>query len=325
MTAAAGPANIEVPGPWQHRYVAANGARFHLAEAVAVPDRGAGHGEPPLVLLLHGFPEFWWAWRDQLPALAAHGYRAAALDLRGYGGSDKLPRGYDAPTLAADVSAVVKALGERTAFVVGHGWGGYVAWAVATLHRREVRGLCAVSAPHPRAMIGSLPSRAGLTGLGHLLAMQPPFVPERRLSRPGSTYVRDHLRAWSAPGSGFPSEQVAARYHDALQIWPSPHCALEYHRWLVRSRLRADGRRFNALMEAPVTVPTCLVVGSEDRVVPARAWVRSRRRVSGAFECHTVSGAGHFPHEERPAQVTGLMLDWLDRCTRSFPTPADAG
>ena len=116
---------VEIPGPWQHRHVAANGARFHVAEA------GPPHG--PLVLLLHGFPEFWWTWRDQLPALAAAGYRAVAMDLRGYGGSDKTPNGYDPVTLAQDVAGVVKTVGGRPAVLVGHGWGGYVGWATAAL------------------------------------------------------------------------------------------------------------------------------------------------------------------------------------------------
>ena len=99
MTADA--AEILVEGPWRHRFVAANGGRFHVAEA----------GSGPLVLLLHGFPEFWWAWRHQLPVLAAAGYHAVAMDLRGYGASDKPPRGYDTPTLTADVAGVVRALG----------------------------------------------------------------------------------------------------------------------------------------------------------------------------------------------------------------------
>ena len=89
---------VEIPGPWTHRYVAANGARFHVAEATDPSADG------PLVLLLHGFPEFWWAWRAQLPALAAAGYRAVAMDLRGYGGSDKTPRGYDPVTSWASVT-----------------------------------------------------------------------------------------------------------------------------------------------------------------------------------------------------------------------------
>ena len=94
--------------------VAANGARFHVALV----------GDGPLVLFLHGFPEFWWAWRHQLPAVAAAGYCAAAMDLRGYGASDKPPRGYDLSTLAADVAGVIRSLGARDAVVVGHGWGG---------------------------------------------------------------------------------------------------------------------------------------------------------------------------------------------------------
>ena len=95
--------SVLLPGPWTHRDLSANGVRLHVAEA----------GEGPLVLLLHGFPEFWWAWRAQLPALAAAGFRAVAPDLRGYGGSDKPPRGYDLPTAAADVAALVRALGEQ--------------------------------------------------------------------------------------------------------------------------------------------------------------------------------------------------------------------
>ena len=91
-----------VDGPWEHRFVAANGARFHVAE----------QGQGPLVLLLHGFPQFWWAWRHQMGALAEAGYRACAMDLRGYGASDKPPRGYDTRTSSADVASVIRSLGE---------------------------------------------------------------------------------------------------------------------------------------------------------------------------------------------------------------------
>ncbi|HET6625020.1 MAG TPA: alpha/beta hydrolase [Nocardioidaceae bacterium] len=296
---------IEIPGPWQHRYVAANGARFHVAESVP-----AGVADPPLVVLLHGFPEFWWAWRDQLPALAATGFRTAAMDLRGYGGSDKTPRGYDPVTLAQDVAGVVKALGERSAVVVGHGWGGYVGWAAAALHPREVSAFCAVSAPHPRDMLRSLrPGRAG--ALAHVLAMQVPRLPERRLANPGSGFLGRHLREWSAPGSAFPDAATVETYQDALKLWPAPHCALEYHRWLLRSRLRADGRRFNHLMERPVLQPVCLVDGAEDPALPARTSSPSPARVRGPLHTRVLAGAGHFPHEERPAEFTDVLLDWL--------------
>lgn len=302
---------VEVPGPWQHRYVAANGARFHVVEAVAEDTpRNA-----PLVLLLHGFPEFWWTWRHQLPALAARGYRAVAMDLRGYGGSDKPPRGYDPVTLARDVVGVVKALGERRAVVAGQGWGGYVGWTAAVLHPDRVRALCAVASPHPRVMLSSLVSGAGSSrsrgALGHLLVSQAPFVPERRLSRPTSRYVADHLRAWSSPVSDFPDAPTAQRYHDAMSLWPAAHCALEYHRWLIRSRMRADGRRYNDLMGRPVTVPVCVVQGADDPVAPVRSGARSGEHVSAAFETHVLPRTGHYPHEEDPAAFDAVLQTWL--------------
>lgn len=297
---------VEIPGPWQHRYVAANGARFHVVEAT-----GARAGAP-LVVLLHGFPEFWWSWRDQLPALGAAGFRAVAMDLRGYGGSDKPPRGYDPVTLAGDVTGVVKSLGERRAFLVGHGWGGYVGWTAAALHPREVAGLVAVAAPHPRVMMRALLRRPRRLGaLGHVLAMQAPFFPERRLSRPGSSYVGDHLSAWSAPGSTFPDPGTIDTYHQALRLWPASHCALEYHRWLVRSRLRSDGRRFDALLEPPVTVPVCTVSGTLDPAVHAGWSTRSSAMVDAAFQSHELPGVGHFPHEEDPDAFNGVLLEWL--------------
>ncbi len=297
---------IEIPGPWQHRNVAANGARFHVAESFP-----SGVTDPPLVVLLHGFPEFWWSWRDQLPTLAAAGYRAAAMDLRGYGGSDKTPRGYDPVTLARDVAGVVKALGERRAVIVGHGWGGYVGWATAALHPREVSALCAVAAPHPRVMLRSLRpgSRAG--ALTHVLAMQLPRLPERRLANPASGFLGAHLRNWSGRGSTFPDADTVATYQAALTLWPAPHCALEYHRWLVRSRLRSDGRRFNHLMEKPILQPVCMVHGAEDPALPTGGSSRSARRVSGPTREHVMDAAGHFPHEERPAEFNELLLAWL--------------
>ena len=297
---------IEIPGPWQHRYVAANGARFHVAECT--PECGA---DPPLVVLLHGFPEFWWSWRDQLPALTAAGYRAVAMDLRGYGGSDKTPRGYDAITLAQDVAGVVKSLGERSAVVVGHGWGGYVGWAAAALHPREVSGLCAVAAPHPRVMLRGLRPGHGVGALTHVLAMQMPMLPERRLADPRSRFLRTHLQEWSGALSGFPDEATVATYQDALTLWPAPHCALEYHRWLFRSRLRADGRRFNHLMEKPIGQPVCTLDGSDDPAVPRGGNSRSGRHVSGDFRQHVMSGVGHFPHEERAEEFNELLLGWL--------------
>ncbi len=299
---------IERPGPWQHRYVAANGARFHVAEATSDP-------RAPLVLLLHGFPEFWWAWRHQLPALAAAGYRAVAMDLRGYGGSDKTPRGYDPFTLAADAAGVIKALGAGRAVVVGHDWGGYVGWATARRYPQQVTALCTVSAPHPAAALAAARRGRAPVLLRHLLAMQVPMRPERRLADPTSRFLTEHLRSWAGPASGFPGDEEAGVYRDAFGMWPSSHCALEYHRWLVRSRVRTDGRAFNRLLRPPVSQPVCCLYGADDPALPADRLPRSGAHVSGPFEEHVLPDVGHFPHEEAPAALTDVLLEWLARTT----------
>jgi pimeloyl-ACP methyl ester carboxylesterase len=269
----------------------------------------AGPADGPLVLLLHGFPEFWWTWRDVLPALAESGFRAVAMDLRGYGGSDKTPNGYDLLTLAQDVSGVVKAIGGRSAVLVGHGWGGYVAWAAAVLHAREVSALAVVSAPHPTAMLAGL--RTSSVAARHVLAMQVPWRPERRLADPASGYLRDHLVAWSGPDSAFPDQHAVATYQRAIGLWPSSHCALEYHRWLFRSLTRADGRHFRRSMRPPVSQPVLVVTGADDPAMTPDVVRRSRDHVVGELTERVLPGVGHFPHEEDPPAFIALLREWL--------------
>ena len=298
--------DIELPGPWAHRYVSANGARFHICESR--PEQASASA--PLVVLLHGFPEFWWAWRHQLPVLAAAGYHAVAMDLRGYGASDKTPRGYDPLTLASDVTGVIRSIGSRSAVIVGQGWGGYVGWTAAAQRPDCVSALCAVGAPHPLALTNVrgrwlLPTRP----VRHVLAMQIPWLPERRIAR--GSYVAQHLAAWAAAGSSFPSPDEAARYRAAFALWPSPHCALEYHRWLFRSRLRADGRAFARVLRRKVAVPVAHISGAEDPAEPTGSTLASARHVTGAFVHHSIAGAGHFPHEESPQEFNRVLLSWL--------------
>src|SRR5258706_8116116 len=107
---ARGEASIYLDGPWSHRSVSANGTRFHIAES----------GDGPLVLLLHGFPQFWWTWRHQLRTLSKAGFRAVAVDLRGYGGSDKPPRRYHLVTAPSDRAGPVRSLREANPLGGGH-------------------------------------------------------------------------------------------------------------------------------------------------------------------------------------------------------------
>jgi pimeloyl-ACP methyl ester carboxylesterase len=289
-------ADLLIEGPWQHRLVAANGARFHVAEA----------GEGPLVLLLHGFPQFWWAWRRQLVTLAGAGYRAVAMDLRGYGGSDKPPRGYDTLTLATDVAGVVRSLGESQAVVVGHDWGGWIAWSMPSLAPGVTRAVASLSMPHPLQLRAGMADHRQRSAAARLLAFQLPIRPERWLVRDGVGQV---LRAWGGPG--YPSAEVEATYQRAMRVPFVAHTSLEYYRWAFRSVPRRDGRRFAAAVDRPVTVPVLQLHGEADRfVLPGTAQL-SARWAAGPYTWCAVPGAGHFLPDERPDAVDAALLPWL--------------
>ncbi len=292
---------VLLDGPWEHRFVAANGARFHVAE----------QGEGPLVLLLHGFPQFWWAWRHQMAALAAEGYRAAALDLRGYGASDKPPRGYDTPTSAKDVASVIRSLGEEAAVVVGHGWGGWIAWSMPTLEPGVTRAVGSLSMPHPLVFRrASFTSAAQLRANAYLAGLQRPFVPERQMTVHGG-YVQRLLREWASPEGIWPSPEEARTYADAMALPFVAHSAAEYYRWVVRSQARPDGWRFAKRLRTPVEVPVLHLHGEHDRAVLPGHLGDSAAYCRAPFDRRLVGCAGHFLPEEAPETVSRHLLDWL--------------
>lgn len=291
---------VLVPGPWEHRYVAANGARFHVASA--------GHG--PLVLLLHAFPQFWWTWRHQLVGLAAAGYRAVALDLRGYGASDKPPSGYDASTLTADVAGVIRSLGEADAVVVGHGIGGWLAWTLPMSHPDVVRAVAIVGCPHPAAALSGPAFLARARAALPLIRLSRPFHPEREMAR-GPAYVHRLLVSWRGADVGWPSAEESSRYAEAMAIPFVAHSAVEGYRWLVRARLHMQGRQYLRSVHQVVRVPTLQLHGTHDQVVGCALAERSRRWVVAPYTWRLIDGAGHAPQEQRPAEVTGVLVDWL--------------
>ena len=293
-------ATIRVPGPWTHRDVSANGARFHVVDA------GAG----PAVVLLHGFPTFWWTWRHQVIALAEAGYRAIAMDLRGYGGSDHPPDGYDPRTLSADVAGVIRSLGEENAVIVGHGWGGLIAWSTAVLEPDTVRAIVPVSMPHPRQLRRALLRRGNQrAAMRYAISFQLPFLPERRLATHEGQRIIDLITAWSHDPSWL-DETTADAYRCAFMRWPTPHTAVEYHRWAARSSIRPDGLSYMSLMEAPVQRRVLQVHGSFDPMMLPSSVDGSEAYVRGDYQRVDIE-AGHFPHEELPDQFTARLLAWL--------------
>jgi pimeloyl-ACP methyl ester carboxylesterase len=284
--------------------VRANGIALHVAEL----------GSGPLVLLLHGFPQFWWTWRRQLVDLADAGFRAVAVDLRGFGASDKPPRGYDASTLAADVAQLVTALGERDAMVVGSDLGGLLAWSVAAQQPRVVRRLTIVGSAHPLRLRQAITTETGGQRRASAYALrtfQIPRWPEALLTR-DDRYIRALFDRWTGPQTRGTPEYLAGveRYAEALRIHPAAHCALEYFRWLVRSQLRPDGHRYIASLREPIGSPVLQLHGELDTCVLPGTAAGSSRYVTGNYEWRQLDGVGHFPQNETPEQVSGELIRW---------------
>lgn len=287
--------SLQVPGEWEHRFVAANGCRFHVAQA--------GPSDAPLVLLLHGFPQTWYAWRHQIPPLAAAGYRVVSMDLRGFGLSDRPPRGHDSFSLADDVAGVIRALGYSGAVVIGHGYGGQIAWTLPALFPEQIRAIGVLSAPHP---IGLRSRRVVPVGtLASLAFAQLPWFPEQRLRR---DWVPTLLKAWGAPG--WECEAVD-HYVDAARLPAAAHHILEQARWQVRSSSRPAGRRLLAEVKAPVTVPVLALHGTADRALAPNSRRHDSQYVAGEYAQHLIAGAGHFLPEEAPDAVTRQVLGLL--------------
>jgi pimeloyl-ACP methyl ester carboxylesterase len=304
------PSTVRIDGPWTHRDVSANGLRVHVAEA----------GSGPMVLLLHGFAEFWWAWQHQLRSLAEAGFHVVAADLRGYGDSDKPPRGYDAWTLAGDVAGLIRALGERRAHLVGHAWGGMLAWTVASLHPRLVASVSVLGGAHPlafRSAIGGTMFRrkqaSQTRAMAHLFGYQVPMAPERRLVAEDAIAVERLIRAWSGP-----KWTQAEDFADTVQVFRQAmlvpgvaHSALEYYRWAFRAQFRGEGRRFTSAVGTRVTMPVLQIHGEADTCVlletarESAPWQGPRSR----FE--SLSDIGHFPHLEDPTRTDKALLAFL--------------
>jgi epoxide hydrolase 4 len=276
----------------KHHFVEANGLRFHLVEA----------GRGPLVLLLHGFPEFWYGWRDQIPALAAR-FRVVAPDLRGYNLSEKPPSGYDLRTLAGDVPALIRALGERRAHVVGHDWGGVLAWGAAGLHPAVVDRLVVLNAPHPSAYLRELRQNPNQWRKSWYVGFfQVPGLADWLFQQGHARLVARALRRSAVDPSAFTDADLAA-YRRAILRPGAIRAALAYYRALVSPSALEQMRHFPT-----ISAPSLLIWGMQDiALVPAlteglETWVPNLR-------VERIADASHWVQHERPSEVNRLLLE----------------
>ena len=277
----------------------ANGLRFSaLADG---PDDG------PLVLLLHGFPELARSWRHQLPALAAAGYRAVAPDLRGYGGTEA--RGpYDLRTLAADAAGLIDALGRERAVVVGHDWGGVIAWAAAHIHPERVERLVVMNAPHPRLMGEEMRASGDQrTRSRYIFRFQIPILPERAMSKDHAARIARALRGGSYVKGVWPDEELE-HYRNAFDEPHKLRGPLAYYRTAFRNALL----RRRVGLGGPLQAPTLVLWGMHDRFLgPSLADEEQLRRFAPNVTVVPIEEAGHFVQNEAPERVNAELLAWL--------------
>jgi len=194
--------------------------------------------------------------------------------------------------------------------VVGHDWGGLIAWTMSVMDPKVVRRLVVVSAPHPLRLRAALWTTLGqLKAVRHALAFQLPILPERRLTADGGALVARLLKSWSGPG--WPPADVADVYRKALLIPSAANCALEYYRWFARSQVRPDGFHYAKQMRARIEAPTLQVHGALDPCLLPRTAMGSSRYVAAPYRWRLIEGAGHFPHEERPEPFNAELISWL--------------
>jgi pimeloyl-ACP methyl ester carboxylesterase len=273
-----------------HRYADLGDVRLHYVEA----------GEGPLVLLLHGFPQFWYQWRHQIPALVEAGFRVVAPDMRGYNLSDKLPgvRAYRVELLARDVERLILACGERTATVVGHDWGAIVAWIAAMRHPERVQRLAILNVPHPARFL------EGLLRSSYMFFFQVPWFPEEVIRAGDFALLRSVLARDPVQPEAFAAEDIE-QYIEAMAQPGALTATLNYYRALLRNP--GETRALLQRVEAPVLV----IWGERDRFLsrrlaePPHLWVPNLVRVK------RLPDASHWVAEDRPLEVNTLLLDFL--------------
>jgi pimeloyl-ACP methyl ester carboxylesterase len=281
------------PG-WRARRVDVGEVALHVVEAG--PESG------PAVILLHGFPEFWWGWRKLISPLAAIGCRVIVPDLRGYNHSDR-PNGvraYRTDRLAGDVAGLIDALGLGRVRLVGHDWGGLVAWATAALHAERIEQLVIMDAPHPEAWAGFMlrhPTQALRSA--YVGWFQLPLAPEAMLRAADFALLRSTMQG-SARAGLFTTAELDA-YAEAWRRPGALTAMLNYYRALARPSAPKIGR---------IAPPTLILWGDRDSFLDnGLAQASADRCVSARVQI--VEGATHWLHLEQPERVAAELAGFF--------------
>jgi pimeloyl-ACP methyl ester carboxylesterase len=268
--------------------------RLHYVEA----------GEGPLVVLLHGFPEFWFGWRRQIEPLAAAGFRVVAPDTRGYNLSSK-PEGYEGyavDLLAADISGLIGALGAESAQLVGHDWGGSIAWTVAMNHPEVVNRLAILNAAHPRRLSEGLHHPSQLRKSWYFFFFAVPGLPENVVHARDWHFFRHFLQDANPPYTPLEIE----RY---VEAWSQPGAAagmINYYRASVRQSQKEAAAKLR-----PISVPTLVIWGERDSYLGSDLAEPDRDDVPNLDRVERLPDASHWVHHDEAERVNQLLVDFF--------------
>lgn len=286
------------PG-FEHAYVATNGVTLHVVRA--------GPEDGPLVVLLHGFPEFWYAWRHYISALSAAGYRVLAPDQRGYNLSDKPLRvsDYALDTLAADVAGLIEAEGRKKAFVVGHDWGAAVTWWLAAHHPDRVERAAVLNVPHPEVMrarlLGGSPTQ--ILRSWYMFYFQIPWLPERAFAQDGGRRQFARITSIGRKHAFAPGDEAAY-----LAAWAQPDAPRAMIDWYRAAARWAFGPR-EAVPR--ITAPVHVLWGCQDKLLDA-AMVEPSLALCDEARVTWFEDATHWVlHEERDTIIAQLLGDFV--------------
>lgn len=281
---------------FRSQQIAGDGVNLHVMTA--------GSGCP--VVLLHGFPENWRSWRRQIPALTAAGFSVFAPDLRGYNLSDRpiQQEAYKLPHLLADVAALVNATGCSRAHIVGHDWGGVIAWAFAERHPELTDKLVVLNAPHMKIYVEKIKHSWQILKSWYMLFFQLPRLPELALSAGNFKAIRKMFRSRPANKDAF-SEQDIQEYVECLAKPGALTAALDYY----RANLTVEGARRFANWK-PINTETLVIWGEQD---PALSLVllEGLHELVPHLHIHRIPGASHWVQNEAPEEVNQVLLGFL--------------
>lgn len=281
----------------ESHYVRTNGIQLHVIQA--------GPLDGPLIILLHGFPEFSYAWRYQISALADAGFRIWAPDQRGYNLSDK-PRGVESYTLdklAKDIVGLINASEQDQAYIVGHDWGGLVAWYIAEMYPECIKKMVVLNAPHRKIMSENLKNNPIQQDKSkYIFDFQTPWLPELRMKMQGYQGLKKALQASSKPGTF--SDADFKKYHKAWSQPKAYHSMINWYRAFIQKELFDDNHT------KKIKVPTLLIWGEQDRYL-CIDMAQSSIDLCENGRLILMKDSGHWIQYEKSHEVNELLMEFL--------------